>query len=259
MLTALPRSSGRVQVIPFVRLSERPLLTAMRDSGVPLQRIHPALLRLEKDLGLAHALVSKRLYTDDVEAPYDHAERGDDPAASQAAQDAVRNNQRVFNEIIESYLRRLDFADDGSATSPLAGSRDGRRGCRPDTRIWPAHLHSRWTRVADALSLLRAGKLLEVAAQEHGIPPAQLEDAVIEPGVDLRDRRQHGGGSLNGSLACNSVRTCQRTGADRGRFPACARTPAQPRRRHRRGPGARGGLWQPQAGQAARSGSVVPQ
>ena len=61
VLTALPRVGGRGPVIPFVGLAEGLVLTAIRSSGVPLQRIRPALVRLEQELGLSQALASKRL------------------------------------------------------------------------------------------------------------------------------------------------------------------------------------------------------
>jgi hypothetical protein len=104
VLTALPRTGGRGAVIPFVGLAEGLVLTAMRSSGVPLRRIRPALVRLEKELGLSHALASQSLYTDGAEVLYDYAEQGDDPTAAKAARDlvVVRNNQRVFNQIVEA-------------------------------------------------------------------------------------------------------------------------------------------------------------
>lgn len=115
-------SVNRVQtrhgpVIPFIGLAEGLVLTAMRRSGVPLQRVRPALARLDQQLGLQHALASKRLYTDGAEVLYDHAERDQDLQASNAIRElvVVRSGQRVFNEIVEAYLCRLQFGDDGYA------------------------------------------------------------------------------------------------------------------------------------------------
>ena len=85
ILTALPKAAGRGPGIPFVGLAEGLVLTAMRKSGVPLQRVRPALTRLERELGLAHALASQKLYTDGAEVLFDYSERGDDPAAAKAA------------------------------------------------------------------------------------------------------------------------------------------------------------------------------
>lgn len=100
VLTAVSRHGRSGPVIPFVGLAEGLVLTARRRSGVPLQRIRPALTRLESELGLQHALASRRLYTDGAEVRFDYAEHGDDQAAARAARElvVVRNDQRVFNE-----------------------------------------------------------------------------------------------------------------------------------------------------------------
>lgn len=39
---------------------------------MPLQRIRPALDALDREFGVAHALASRRLYTDGAEVLYDH-------------------------------------------------------------------------------------------------------------------------------------------------------------------------------------------
>ncbi len=64
VLTVLPKTGRRGPVIPFIGLAEGLVLTAMRRSGVPLQRIRPALAALDEQFGLGHALASERLYTD---------------------------------------------------------------------------------------------------------------------------------------------------------------------------------------------------
>lgn len=45
--------------IPFAGLTEATVLAAIRKSGVPMQRIRPALKRLEQGLGPRHALAHK--------------------------------------------------------------------------------------------------------------------------------------------------------------------------------------------------------
>ena len=114
VLTTVP-APRRGPVIPFVGLAEGLVLTAMRRAGVPLQRIRPALVLLDKELGLQHALASSRLYTDGAEVLYDYGETGEDQEAARAARElvVVRSDQRVFNEAVDAYLRRLEFADDG--------------------------------------------------------------------------------------------------------------------------------------------------
>lgn len=39
-----------------------------------MQRIRPALAELERDIGIAHALASRKLYTDGAEVLYDYGE-----------------------------------------------------------------------------------------------------------------------------------------------------------------------------------------
>lgn len=181
ILTALPRPTTRGPVIPFVGLAEGLVLTAMRRSGVPLQRIRPALTRLEQELGLAHALASKKLYTDGAEVLYDYAEHGDDAAAARAARElvVVRNDQRVFNEIVAGYLRRLDFAEDGYPRLIHLPAYESADVIVDPARGFGQPIFARGgARIEDALSLFRAGEPLESVAQEYGIPPVQLEDAV---------------------------------------------------------------------------------
>lgn len=57
----LPKTGKRPPVIPFIGLAEGLVLTAMRRSGVPLQRLRPALVQLEEQFGVSHALASRRL------------------------------------------------------------------------------------------------------------------------------------------------------------------------------------------------------
>ncbi|HEY3610569.1 MAG TPA: hypothetical protein VGL06_23910, partial [Pseudonocardiaceae bacterium] len=102
ILTTLPRQAVRLPAIPFIGLAEGAVLTAIRRSGVPMQRIRPALEQLDARFGLSHALASRRLYTDGAEVLFDYAEATDDPGLVRAARElvVVRNGQAVFNEIV---------------------------------------------------------------------------------------------------------------------------------------------------------------
>jgi len=64
IVTALPVQSKGEASIPFVGLAEGLVLAAIRRAGVPLQRIRPALARLDEEFGAEHVLASKHLYTD---------------------------------------------------------------------------------------------------------------------------------------------------------------------------------------------------
>lgn len=181
VLTALPKAGNRGPVIPFIGLAEGIALTAMRHSGVPLQRIRPALVALEEQFGVAHALASKRLYTDGAEILFDYAKTGGDPGAARAARElvVVRNGQRVFNEAVEAYLRRLDFGDDGYARVIHLPAYEVADVVVDPSRGFgqPIFAHG-GARLEDALGMFRAGEPLDVVAEEYGIPPEHLEDAV---------------------------------------------------------------------------------
>lgn len=99
VVTALPALGRRQPVIPFVGLAEGLVLAAIRRAGVPLQRIRPALTRLQKEIGLDHALASRRLYSDGAEVLFDYAQGDHGTDAARAVEDLVvdRHGQRVFS------------------------------------------------------------------------------------------------------------------------------------------------------------------
>jgi uncharacterized protein (DUF433 family) len=181
ILTTLSRQGTRGPVVPFIGLAEGVVLSAMRRSGVPLQRIRPALEQLDAQFGLAHALASKRLYTDGAEILFDYAETTDDPGIVRAAQElvVVRNGQRVFNEIVAAYLRRLEFDTDGYVRLIHLPAYAVAELVVDPTRGFGQPIFVRGgARLEDALALFRAGEPLDVVAEEYGIPREQLEDAV---------------------------------------------------------------------------------
>jgi uncharacterized protein (DUF433 family) len=181
IVTTVPGQPRGSAVIPFVGLAEGLVLAVIRRSGVPLQRVRPALDRLRRELGLTHALASKALYTNGAEVLYDFAEQqGDTPEARSARQlVVVRNNQHVFTEVVDYYLHRVEFAPDGYAqVIPLPRYEDAeivadsRRGFGQ-----PTFVHG-GARVEDVLGLFWAGESLATVSEEFGVPVNQLEDAL---------------------------------------------------------------------------------
>lgn len=180
VITALGSLGQRAPAIPFVGLAEGYALAALRKTGVPLQRIRPALGRLDQEMGIHHALASEKLFTDGAEVLFDYAGRvGDEESEAVRELVVVRDGQRVFTEVVSSYLQRIEFGSDGFAAAvPLPGYdkaelvADARRSFGQ-----PIFRHG-GARLEDALSLFRAGEALNVVAEEYGIPYAELEDAV---------------------------------------------------------------------------------
>lgn len=180
VITALGTPGHRGPAIPFVGLAEGYALTAIRAAGVPLQRIRPALRTLEDEIGVAHALASRRLFTDGAEVLDDYGQSAQDETA-EAVRDLVviRNNQRVFHEVVERYLERITFGDDGYAlVIPLPGfSRadvvaDARRGFGQ-----PTFVHG-GARLEDVVQLFDAGESVAAVAEEFGLTIDEVEDAI---------------------------------------------------------------------------------
>ena len=175
IVTTLPRDAG--VSVPFVGLAEAHALAAIRRSGVPLQRIRPALQRLRDELGIEHVLASRSLYTDGAEVLYDFAEsQGDTPEARSARElVVVRNNQRVFNEIIDSYLRRVDFASDGWAQRvhlPKYGPADV---VVDPKRSFGLPIFGRGAvRLETVIAAFKAGTDIDALTDEFGVPRDDL-------------------------------------------------------------------------------------
>jgi uncharacterized protein (DUF433 family) len=174
-----PRQRGDAAV-PFVGLAEGYALAAIRRSGVPLQRIRPALERLSAELGVAHALASKRLFTDGAEVLFDYSLHvPDDEAKSVRELVVVRNGQRVLNEAVGNYLQRIAFAPDGYAEAfPLPGFSQAEVIVDARRSFGQPRFARGGGRLEDALSLFRAGESMAVVSDEFGVPLEQLEDAI---------------------------------------------------------------------------------
>jgi uncharacterized protein (DUF433 family) len=180
ILTAVSSSSAR-PTIPFVGLAEGLVLAGIRKAGVPMQRIRPALDRLQRELGLDHVLASRTLYTDGAEVLYDYAEQqGDTPEGLTARQlVVVRHGQHVFADVIDAYLKRVEFdTDDYARLVHLPGYATGQVVADPRRGFGqPIFVHG-GARVEDVLGAFHAGVPLKVVAAEYGVPASELEDAV---------------------------------------------------------------------------------
>jgi uncharacterized protein (DUF433 family)/DNA-binding transcriptional MerR regulator len=167
--------------IPFIGLAEGFVLAAFREAGVPLQRIRPALAKLQEELGIEHVLASRSLYTDGAELLYDFAEsHGDTPEARSARQLVVaRNDQLVFREIVESYLRRIEFAPDAYArVIHLPQYRTADVIIDPERAYGLPIFASGAARVEIVLRRFKAGESLPDLSEEFGVPVDQLVDVL---------------------------------------------------------------------------------
>jgi uncharacterized protein (DUF433 family) len=170
LITVAESTTPRGPTIPFVGLTEAYVLSSFRQAGVPMQRIRPALHRLEEEMGLAQALASERLRTDGAEVLWEYGQRTDDPAARDAVGDlvVVRNGQLVFRPIVQNYLQRVTYRD-GWAKVINVGR--GKVDVTVDPWINGGHptLARRGIAVTDVLSRIRAGESSKSVAADYGL------------------------------------------------------------------------------------------
>jgi len=181
IITYLQPDGPRRPSIPFVGLTEATVLAAIRSSGVPMQRIRPAVQALKAGLGVDHALASRRLYTDGAELLFDYAESHQDTADGQAAKHLVviRSGQRVFTDVILEYLRRIEYASDGYAELIHVPAYEHAQVVVDPTRSFGAPIFERGgSRLDDVLQRFWAGESLDGLSNEFGVPPSQLEDVL---------------------------------------------------------------------------------
>ena len=161
--------------IPFIGLAEGMVLAAFRQGGVSLQHIRKAVSILDREIGIEHALASKRVYTDGAVILFDYADAQQDDELAGLTE--VVSRQRVFAPIVREYLKRIGYAKDGWAeqlVSPITRDRivvvDPRRAFGQ-----PIFVHGA-APVESVVSRWKAGEPLAHVARDFGVPPADVED-----------------------------------------------------------------------------------
>jgi hypothetical protein len=89
LITVAEAPTPRGPTIPFVGLTEAYILASFRQAGVPMQRIRPAIRRLEEEMGLTQALASERLRADGAELLWDYGQQTHDQAQRDVVGDLV--------------------------------------------------------------------------------------------------------------------------------------------------------------------------
>ncbi len=176
LITVFPRR-GAQATVPFIGFAEAYVLAAFRRAGVPLQRIRPAVDALAQNIGLEHALASKRLYTDGAEVLYDYAaERHEDDLLELVV---VRTGQHQFSELVRDYLKRITYASDGWASRVRLPSYQ-RAEVVVDPRVafgLPLVVRG-GARVEDLVDRFVAGDTLADIAFDFDVPPEEVEDVI---------------------------------------------------------------------------------
>lgn len=161
--------------IPFIGLGEGMVLAAFRKGGVSLQHIRRAVSILENEIGIEHALASRKVYTDGAVILYDYADAAGEEELAGLTE--VVKQQRVFAPIVRDYLKRIEYAPDGwaallvsPATSRPIVVADPRRAFGQ-----PIFMHGA-SRVEDVIDRWKAGDRLADVAEDFGVPTEDVED-----------------------------------------------------------------------------------
>lgn len=176
VVTTVGIAARHQPVMPFVGLAEAMVVTAFRrQNGVSMQYIRKALKAIEQDIGLEHALASRKLYTDGASILYDHAKTHEE---TKLLTEVVSNNY-VFTEVVRSYLQLISYSNDGWAEKvilPLTR--------RPIVEVDPrrGYGHPLFIRggagMDDVLLRFRAGDELEDLAEDFGVDLTDLLDVL---------------------------------------------------------------------------------
>lgn len=156
--------------IPFVGLVEAMVATAFRRAGVSMQHIRKALTVLQREVGLTHALASRRLYTDGASTLYDYAKRRRDADFLTV----VLTGQGVFADVIREHLELITYARDGFADRMVLPITS-----RPIVEVDPRRAFGQplfirgGARMEDVVDRFRAGEPLADVAKDFDL---RLED-----------------------------------------------------------------------------------
>lgn len=165
----------RAPEIPFIGLAEGMVLAAFRTARVPMQRIRSAVDVLNTELGLEHALASRRLFTEGAEILYDYAVQEDQQKLIGLT--VASTHHPVFAPVVREYLIRITYARDGWAQRlrlPISTSVI----VDPERAFGQPIFENGAVRVDDALDRFEAGDSLGDVAYDFGVPLEDVEEAV---------------------------------------------------------------------------------
>ncbi len=164
--------------MPFVGLAEAAFLAAVKKTGVPMQRIRPALERLRDEMGIEHALASQMLYTDGAELL-----RSVGAAAGATDRElelvVVRTDQGVFTPVVRNFLSHVRFGASGYAES-IRLPKYGEADVIVDPRFGFGQpvLESNGVRIEAVLDRFHAGESMDVIADDFNIPRKTVEQLI---------------------------------------------------------------------------------
>ncbi|MFP3466720.1 DUF433 domain-containing protein [Leifsonia sp. SIMBA_070] len=160
--------AGKGYTVPFLGLAEAFVLNAFRKAGLPMQRIRPAVDALKREFGLEYVLASNRLAHDGAEILL----RSEDEHDRRLV--VVRDGQAVFNEVVEDYLKNIDFTVGYASKLHLPQYRGLDVTVQPVINGGRPTLERRGIALADVLGRVRAGESPRAVADDYGVEPEDV-------------------------------------------------------------------------------------
>ena len=152
--------------VSFLALTEAYVLEALRNAGVRVGKIRPALRILQKKFGTENALTAPNLATDGIDVLWDFSKTSGGDGLIEA-----RTGQTVIRAIVEDYLRYISWERGHEAPARLMLP-----SCEPSKVIVDPRLSFglprfglTGPRLVDVAGMLKAGEESAVVAEEFGI------------------------------------------------------------------------------------------
>ncbi|MFI5495293.1 DUF433 domain-containing protein [Actinoplanes sp. NPDC051859] len=172
LLHVVDRESTRLPV-SFIALAEGHVLEALRDAGMRMQKIRPALVRLQAEFGREYVLTSRELATDGIDVLWDFARSKEGEGLI-----AGDTGQHVLRDIVQDYMTYISWDDNDIPRQlelrhwlPSKVVVDVRRSFGQ-----PIFAGS-GTRVADVAGMMKAGEDAGTVAEEFGLDIADVRTA----------------------------------------------------------------------------------
>jgi uncharacterized protein (DUF433 family) len=169
VVKAPPRKAN----ISFIALTEAYVLEALRDAGVHLRRIRPALEALQKEFGREYVLTAPNLATDGIDVLWDFSKSKQGVGLIEA-----RSGQNVIREIVMDYIQYVSWdKHEVPAQLQLRQWEPAKVVVDPHHSFGQPRFGVAGPRVADVAAMLKAGEPGEVVADEFSISREEVRTA----------------------------------------------------------------------------------
>jgi uncharacterized protein (DUF433 family) len=163
--------------VSFDGIAEVYVLTRLREAGVPMQKIRPAVEQLKAEMGIDRALLSDKLKTDGAvvlyEYLYEDIDESDPDAASDTVLLEVTSKQAVFKDAIAQYLSTISYAATGDRINAITLAQyNGQVSINPRVNAGQPTLTQYGVKILDITGRYEIGEPLADVADDFEIPLA---------------------------------------------------------------------------------------